>query len=316
MHRILLQIIVCALFAISALGIEPSLQQADKLFGLHKYAEAEPIYLSIVGQGGKEAFLALKQLACLYIATGDKIKADAAFEGLLSVFSSESSLPKQIILISDAYIKVNDIDKAAKTIQQINNQSATGLLWANVGAVKVEIAKEQDAQQKVSSILTDFAEHPDLAEAVFSVAQGYWIKSHQKVSEAITLEQTEPKLVEQHQYLLNALNLYEKIINDMNASQALLQDIYFSCGDCYRLLEERLKAAYRYDEFVRQWPGHEYAASAQFLVGQCYEQQYRMTGYKDLVIGEKAKAAYQKVVDNYPDSPLASIASRKYGIGN
>ena len=59
-------------------------------------------------------------------------------------------------------------------------------------------------------------------------------------------------------------------------------------------------AVAKYNQLLADYADSEYADEAQFMVGFIFEEHLR-----DLV---KARQAYQKVIDNYPDSDLATSA--------
>ena len=65
------------------------------------------------------------------------------------------------------------------------------------------------------------------------------------------------------------------------------------------------KAIGRYDELIRRFPKSRYSDQAQFMIGYTYDQQGLL---------EKAREAYQKVIDNFPGSELVDDA--KVSIAN
>ena len=196
------------------------------------------------------------------------------------------------------------LDKAGGMYQYIADhwEGKEDMLWARSGFAKVDIARENDAcaEEKIEAFVVDFNDNPALAEAVFSVAKGYWDKSHSKRNELL--------IEQQHKYLRKALGTWKRIKNLPN-SQSVLADSYYYCGDCYRLLDERNNAIEMYDEVVKQWPHFKYAASAQFGIAQSYEHLWLISGGSDSDSLEKAKAAYRRIVENYPNSHPARIAA-------
>ena len=57
-----------------------------------------------------------------------------------------------------------------------------------------------------------------------------------------------------------------------------------------------------YERLLREYPGSDQADEAQFMIAFIYEEYLQ-----DL---DQARAAYQRVIDNYPDSELAASARR------
>ena len=67
----------------------------------------------------------------------------------------------------------------------------------------------------------------------------------------------------------------------------------------YLTQQKDAQAVERYTEIVRRFPESRYAPQAQFMVGYVYDQSGEL---------EKARAAYQKVIDLYPKSDLIDDA--------
>ena len=303
--------LVCPLIVVrsgfGASGSGDQLKEADKLFGLNKYDQAEQAYLGIVQEGGADTFIALRQLCCLYVTTTDQAKADAAYESLLTIFSDQPTLAKQISLVGDAYVKVGKFDKASSLYQYIVDHwpGSENLLWAKAGFAKIDIAKESDAlaAQKIEAFVTDFNDHSDLAQAVFSVAEAYWYKASDKSKKGLREEQ--------HKYLYKAMAQWERISKGgFRDSQDLMAKSCFYCGDCYRLMFEYQKAIEKYEEYVSRWPNNTMAASAQFLIGQNYKHLWLDDPKVNIEYRDKSRAAYQKLVDNYPDSKPAKMIAK------
>ena len=59
------------------------------------------------------------------------------------------------------------------------------------------------------------------------------------------------------------------------------------------------------EELIRRFPKSRYSDQAQFMIGYTYDQQGLL---------DKAREAYQKVIDNFPDSELVDDA--KISIAN
>jgi TolA-binding protein len=67
---------------------------------------------------------------------------------------------------------------------------------------------------------------------------------------------------------------------------------------------------------VDNWPDYQYAWSAQYLIGSCYE---KLKYFGILPVSEadpKIEQAYRAVVEKYPDSAMATSAFLKLGYLN
>ena len=282
------------------------LKQGEVLVNTKQYEQAEGIYLAIVQQGSEYAFAAQKGLALLYVATNDMAKADAAVAKLITAFAQQPTLPREICRVGDAYLKAGKYDKARQVYQYVLDKwtGTQNVLWAKAGLAKLDIAQGNDAaaEAKIAGFVSDFNDHPELCEAVFEVAEAYWDQA--------AIKRNANLIEEQHKYLRKTLGECDRIISDFPNTELRKADSYFMSGDCYRLMDERADAIARYEELVRRWPSYECAWGAQFLIGQGYEQLWLISGCADAAALAKAKAAYQKVVENYPNSRAAKVAAK------
>ena len=76
--------------------------------------------------------------------------------------------------------------------------------------------------------------------------------------------------------------------------------VLFKLAQMAQVRKQPRKAIALYQQLVRELPQSEKAYQAQFMVGFLYEEEFNDT--------TNAKIAYQKVIDNYPDSDLADDA--------
>ena len=91
------------------------------------------------------------------------------------------------------------------------------------------------------------------------------------------------------------LTLQKRYPDDPRNDQAL-----FKRAEIAQIRKESQDAIALYEQLVREYPHGPKANHAQFMVGFLYEEELKDT--------TKAKMAYQKVIDNYPDSDLAKSA--------
>ncbi|NIT60466.1 MAG: tetratricopeptide repeat protein [Aliifodinibius sp.] len=82
---------------------------------------------------------------------------------------------------------------------------------------------------------------------------------------------------------------------------------------CYRRFGEYEKAITHYQKVVDNWPDYQYAWSAQYLIGSCYEKLKYYNSLPESEADPKIEEAYKAVVEKYPDSAMGPTASLKLG---
>ncbi len=85
---------------------------------------------------------------------------------------------------------------------------------------------------------------------------------------------------------------------------------YYYSGSCYRRLGECEKAIQYYQKVVSDWPDHELACNAQFMIGQSFEYFAVQKLLPSSDAEELARTAYQQVLDKYPKCPNAEYSRR------
>jgi TolA-binding protein len=85
---------------------------------------------------------------------------------------------------------------------------------------------------------------------------------------------------------------------------------------CYRRFGEYEKAITNYQKVVDSWPDYQYAWSAQYLIGSCYEKLKYYNILPESEADPKIEQAYKAVVENYPDSAMVPSAYLKLGYLN
>jgi TolA-binding protein len=73
------------------------------------------------------------------------------------------------------------------------------------------------------------------------------------------------------------------------------------------------KAITNYQKVVDNCPDYQYAWSAQYLIGSCYEKLKYYNSLPESEADPKIEQAYKSVVENYPDSAMVPSASLKLG---
>lgn len=157
----------------------------EKALELHQYN---------VGQFTPDTHTMWSQTEIIYlnINSGENAAADAAFEKLITLFSSQPTLPKEIHQIALKYKSMERYDKALELYQYNTEHSSKDdmyTMWSQVEIVKHHIgnANYTAAVAACDTLLTEFSEQPTLPKEVYLIADLY--SKAGKVDKALDLHQ-------------------------------------------------------------------------------------------------------------------------------
>ena len=104
--------------------------------------------------------------------------------------------------------------------------------------------------------------------------------------------------------------------------EAILKTLWFRYGQvytfsawCYYRLGEYTRAADYFHKVGQDWPGYLHGANAQYMVGVCYEllKNSPDTAISQDAVDERIIAAYEAVVERFPEKLFATGACMKLG---
>jgi tetratricopeptide (TPR) repeat protein len=90
-----------------------------------------------------------------------------------------------------------------------------------------------------------------------------------------------------------------------------LQHAHYFAGVCCRKLGQYDNALAYYQTVVDSWPDYQFAWSAQYLIGICYENLIKSGVLTASEAGLKIEESYKAVAEKYPNSPLTANACMK-----
>jgi len=248
------------------------------------------------------------EIVYFHIRDGNDAAADNAFDKLLTAFADQPTLPKEIYQVGDEYAKARNYDKAGALYRHViaNWPGTEYEMWARTGNVRIDIlAGDQTAvEPAVDALIADFNDQPELAAAVFQVGEEYYYMAFVDPNTCQTVKSVED--------INNAKDVWEKIVVQCPQSESIgLQHANYFLAVCYRRLGQYDNALAYYQTVVDNWPDYQYAWSAQYLIGTCYENLKESGGLPESEASLKIEQAYKAVVEKYPDSALAANACLK-----
>lgn len=281
----------------------------------HKYAQANDIFLQLVQRYPDSPFAAQVPLnvprmnILSLIAAGEETAAEAAIGRLVSNFSGQPDLPVALYSIASKYEWTGEFEKAKSLYQQIAQQypdsSYAGTAQLDVSKTSVllliESGKDNEAQTALDKLTADFKDYRSLASAVSWIAEQYQIKASELENEDST------KTEEIRDCLSKAIAIWERVINEFDDAAVVPQSCCYA-GDCYSKLGEYAKSAECYQKVVNDYPGNSMAWHALFMVGRNYEELKKAGTISESEADAKTRAAYEQVVEKYPDCKAAKAA--------
>ena len=156
-------------------------QIAMKYDSLERYKKALELYQYNVKHSSKDDMYTMwSQVGIVksHIRDANDAAADEACDKLLSLFSDQESLPKEVYQIADVYSKAERYDKALELHQYNAEHSSKDdmyTMWSQVGIVKSHIRDANDAAADTAcdTLLNAFSEQPTLSKEVYLIADLY-----------------------------------------------------------------------------------------------------------------------------------------------
>jgi len=144
-----------------------------------KHEKANELYQYNIEHFPKDLYAMWSQVEITYahINGGDFAAADEACDKLLSLFSKQESLPKEVYQVAEVYNKTNRSDKAAELCQYIVKTWPSSdhalLAQKDLTIWSIDTDDELAAQAAVDKLLSDFSKHQGISQVIHAVAQHY-----------------------------------------------------------------------------------------------------------------------------------------------
>ena len=156
----------------------------------------------------------------------------------------------------------------------------------------------------IESILSEFEGHPELATAVFFIAERYYSAAFEKENQGF--KETSQK------FFLNTIELLERIKTEFsNISPSWMDpEACQIAGECHRRLGQNAEAIRNFKEVITKWPDYEYAWYMQFLLGDSYQQMKKTAAMAADEADNKTRTAYERLIAEYPKCKVAKITRK------
>ena len=260
-------------------------------------------------------------LAISSICTEDLKAAQTALDRLHNRYRDHPGLTQALYEVGCTFSNAGQFDKAAQELNQVITRwpNSDYALKAKVGLGLIQFRQgnDQAAEATYQKIMTDYADHPKLAEAIDLMAEGYF-------DQGIALERAEAKRIGSEEYATvvrenrraqAVKNLYQRAIEKWQIvahklpPTAQTAQAWYYIGIVYRQhLGDPEKALPYYEKLAETWPDHKNAGSAQAMVAVCHQLLVNSGKITPHEAEPKLDQAYRAVLERYPDCPLAEQA--------
>jgi tetratricopeptide (TPR) repeat protein len=248
-----------------------------------KYDKALELHQYNVQQFRPDRYAMWSQTEIIYlnINRGENAAADTAFERLIALFSSQTTLPKEIYQIAMKYNSLERYEKGLELYQyNVGHCSKDNIytMWSQVEIVKSHIHNDNAAADAgCETLLSVFSEQPTLSKEVYQIADLYskagkntkagrlyqhvvdkWPKSEQAVPAQMNLA---IYYVDQGDDL-NAQAATDKLITSFSENSQITKSIH-EVAQHYRLSGKHEKAKQLYQYNVDNFSGDMYTMWSQ-----------------------------------------------------
>jgi tetratricopeptide (TPR) repeat protein len=244
----ILFLVVMASFALDSTvsrvfaDVSADFNQAEAYDDDGQYAQAAKIFQNIIAQyyGTENALISQTELTRMYVFAGQLQEAQAAYQELVNSFYWYEGIAKAVCEVADSYLYLNRQPQKALEIYQYvlaNWPSQSDTMWAQAGVVKARIllGDESSAQSAYQTLLTQYAKHRNICEAVYEVGDTYRLKNPQKA-------------LEHYNYALNTWPDYDAWIDENDALSRRKNLVLLKLG-----LEDEVGAQVAYETLLTKF---------------------------------------------------------------
>ena len=265
-------------------------------------------YTQVTWPGSDWAMWAQRDLATLAIYHGDDAAADAAIGRLTTNYATRTDTPAALYFLGNYFLEVNRDDKAEAVYKQLvekfPNYDLAPLLKTSLGQMCLRRGDDQGAETIFQEVLTDYAKHPRLAEAVNLMAQSYYdyaLRQERGQSDA-----TPSWSGSTTTYILKAVEKWRIITDQLPEDPSVTPTAFYWLAEVYYHLADYPAALQCCTQLVTRWPGHEKAWIVHVIAFKTYWRQMEegtLTEEQADVEMERVRSA---LLERYATSPAAS----------
>jgi TolA-binding protein len=223
-------------------------------------------------------------------------------------FRDRQEFPEVLYDIAGIYERSKKYDKATGLYQQIMQQHSDSkyavkaqmdIVGMNIFSL-VRTGNDAAVQAEINKLKADFPGHRHLPEVIYMVAKEYYLQANRLENEGLA-EQS-------RSHLQKAISIYEALINEFpNCDE--VPDAYCWIGQFYRQLGDYQKSIESCQKVVDDYPDFRFVWDALRTVGLNYIKLKEAGVISESEADAKTKAAFEKLLEEYPTCPAAKYAA-------
>jgi tetratricopeptide (TPR) repeat protein len=237
-----------------------------------------------------------------HIRDANEPAANAAFDELLTIFSDQPTLSKEVYQVAHRYRRSGNDQKAYHLYQYLIER------WSSVGDLNsrkvvvmsyISLGDDAGAQTAIEVLTKDFKNDPNLSLALWQAAEAYYNEAFKYAKEDRDERAKE--------YFSNVIKIGKEFI-EKSPDSATAAEAHHILAICYERLGEYIKAIEHYQTVVDRWPEDKHSANAQFLVAHCLNE----LAISGLIPKSDASSLIQdacgRLLVQYPNSSMVDAA--------
>lgn len=245
--------------------------------------------------------------AMLLIMSNNFDGAKVVIDKMLVDFAENPDLPDTLRWIAERYEWLNKFTEAESVYQQIRQKypKSSYADRASLSAVMADVrslitSRDYDkADKAINKAANDFSAHQDWPRMITLAGEQYY-----KEGLAMENEGLSDKARDSFE---RAVGIWARFINEHPDSE-LIPEVCCWAGDCYVKLGKFEDSLRCFQRVVDNHPSYKYAWHALFMVGRNYESMKDLGLISESVAEPKIKAAYTRLLKEYPTCTPAKIA--------
>jgi len=264
------------------------------------------------------------EVAKRYIQDGNDVASQGAIDRLMGVYRDHPELGVELCKIANTYLEAlvldpNDkvksgyLQKAKALYQYVLDHSSdpdVSRLWAKAGLIRLDIASGNDRQvlEQVDRLIAGYKAYDELAKVIFGIGEQYW-------QMAIRIQAPggpprPPNDTAPHYYYTKAMEIWERIIADLEPSIIVAQAYHVAGDFCLRVFRDYPKAIACYQAVVNRWPQYEYAWLCQARIAKAYKCMFRDGGISEAECLSAMADTYHRLISIFPHISAYNAAAR------
>ena len=279
---------------------------------LEQYEKADQLYQYVLDTWPDPAsgLWAQTQSAISHIRAGSIEDADEAVAKLFTDYSDSSELGKCLNEIARSYVRADEYARAFElynhVIANCPSWQRQVAMWAHQGVAicNIGLGNDEQATAAVANLIVDFSDVWNVGAAAFLVGEQYWNLGLAERRQSGSRGELNDKAVD---YFSKALSVWERTITELPPSADTARSYQFA-GECCVVLADYEQAIEHFQKLLNNWPDYEHAWHIYYMIGRIYTSLKKSGVIPESEADTKIKAAFEQIVNNYPDCPPANAA--------